>query len=90
MSVVKVGKSRQVVIPKKIWDQLGLEPGDFFEVELEEGKIVFTPKKLVSKEELWYWSKEGQREIKKALKELEEGEAKEFEDVEELIEELKS
>jgi AbrB family looped-hinge helix DNA binding protein len=49
MSVVKVGASRQVVIPKKIHDQLGLEPGDYLEVELQGRKVVFTPKTLVDK-----------------------------------------
>jgi len=88
MPVVKVGRSRQVVIPKEIWDQLGLEAGDYFEVEVEEGRIVFVPKKLLSKEELWYWSKEGQTEINQALKEIKEGKAKEFDNVEALIDEL--
>jgi AbrB family looped-hinge helix DNA binding protein len=90
MPVVKAGRSRQVVIPKEIWDRLQLEPGDYFEVQLEDNRIVFVPKKLVSKDELWYWSKEGQTEIQRALKEIDEGKAKEFEEVEELIEELKS
>lgn len=49
MPVVKIGISRQVVIPKKIHDQLGLAPGDYLEVELREGKVVFTPKTLVDK-----------------------------------------
>lgn len=49
MPIVKVGASRQVVIPKKIHDQLGLEPGDYLDVALQEGKVVFTPKILVGK-----------------------------------------
>lgn len=49
MSLVKLGVSRQVVIPKKIHDQLGLHPGDYLEVELRSGKVVFTPKALVDK-----------------------------------------
>jgi len=48
-SVVKVGASRQVVIPKRIHDKLGLSPGDYLEVELEENRVVFTPKALVDK-----------------------------------------
>jgi AbrB family looped-hinge helix DNA binding protein len=88
MPVVKAGRSRQVVIPKRIWDRLSLEAGDYFEVELEEGRIVFVPKKLVSKEELWYWSKEGQAEINQALKEIKEGKAKEFDNVKDLIDDL--
>jgi len=90
MPVVKVGQSRQVVIPKEIWDRLGLEAGDYFEVEIEEERIVFVPKKLVSKEELWYWSKEGQAEINQALREIKEGDAKEFDNVEDLIDDLNS
>ncbi|MSS72184.1 MAG: AbrB/MazE/SpoVT family DNA-binding domain-containing protein [Candidatus Latescibacteria bacterium] len=49
MPVVRIGASRQVVIPKKIHDQLGLEAGDYLEVELQEGKVVFTPRALVDK-----------------------------------------
>src|SRR3989338_7344231 len=49
MAAVKIGASRQVVIPKKIHDQLGLAHGDYLEVELERGKVVMTPKALVEK-----------------------------------------
>ncbi len=31
MPAVKIGASRQVVIPKRIYDQLGLTPGDYLE-----------------------------------------------------------
>ena len=49
MPVVKIGVSRQVTIPKKIHDELGLTPGDYLEVELQEGRVVFTPKAFVDK-----------------------------------------
>ncbi len=49
MSAVKIGVSRQVVIPKKIHEKLGLAPGDYLEVELKDGKVVFTPKTLVDR-----------------------------------------
>jgi len=49
MSAVKIGMSRQVVIPKKIHDELGLMPGDYMEVELQEGKVILTPKTLMDK-----------------------------------------
>lgn len=50
MPAVKIGISRQVVIPKKIHDELGLAPGDYLEVEVDKGKVVLTPKALVNKE----------------------------------------
>ena len=44
MAAVRIGASRQVVIPKKIHDRLGLAPGDYLDVELAQGKVVMTPK----------------------------------------------
>src|SRR6266851_7595524 len=49
MTAVKIGVTRQVVIPKKLHDQLGLAPGDYLEVELEGDHLVLTPKALVEK-----------------------------------------
>jgi AbrB family looped-hinge helix DNA binding protein len=46
---VKLGISRQVVIPKTIHDKLGLRPGDYLQVEVAAGRVVFTPKTLVDK-----------------------------------------
>lgn len=49
MAAVKIGQSRQVVIPKKLYDELRLRPGDYLEVELQNGNLVLTPKQLVEK-----------------------------------------
>jgi AbrB family looped-hinge helix DNA binding protein len=49
MSAVKVGVSRQVAIPKKLHDQLGLRPGDYLEVEVRDNRLILTPKALVEK-----------------------------------------
>jgi AbrB family looped-hinge helix DNA binding protein len=49
MSAVKVGVSRQVAIPKKLHDRLGLAPGDYLEIELVEDRLILTPKALVEK-----------------------------------------
>jgi len=46
---VKIGVSRQVVIPKRIHDQLGLAPGDYLEVKLEGDRMILTPKALIEK-----------------------------------------
>ena len=49
MAAVKVGVSRQVAIPKKLHDELGLSPGDYLEIELRGGKLILTPKQLIDK-----------------------------------------
>lgn len=47
MPVVKIMQHGQVTIPKKFREVLGLKKGDLAEAELEEGRIVITPKRLV-------------------------------------------
>ncbi len=89
MPTVKVGRSRQVVIPKEIWDKLRLEPGDYFEVRVAKTGILFIPKKLVDRDP-WYWSEEGQRHINEALEDIEAGRIKEFSNVDDLIQDLES
>jgi AbrB family looped-hinge helix DNA binding protein len=49
VAVVKIGVSRQVAIPKKLHDQLGLSPGDYLQVELEGERLILTPKALIEK-----------------------------------------
>jgi AbrB family looped-hinge helix DNA binding protein len=46
---VKVGVSRQVAIPKRIHDQLGLVPGDYLQVELKGDKVVMTPQAMIER-----------------------------------------
>jgi AbrB family looped-hinge helix DNA binding protein len=46
---VKVGVSRQVAIPKRIHDQLGLVPGDYLQVELKGDKVILTPQAMIEK-----------------------------------------
>ncbi len=48
-SNVKVGVSRQVAIPKRIHDQLGLAPGDYLQVELKGDKVIMTPQAMIEK-----------------------------------------
>jgi AbrB family looped-hinge helix DNA binding protein len=60
MPAVKLGASRQVAIPKKIHDQLHLRPGDYLEIEVKQGKLIFTPKTLIDKR-----LKEGLEDLRK-------------------------
>jgi AbrB family looped-hinge helix DNA binding protein len=52
MPVSQLGQRRQVVIPKVIWEDLGLEIGGFVEVERVEGTVVIKPKRLVDAEDV--------------------------------------
>ncbi len=40
---------------------LGIEKGDYVEVDLEEGQIILKPRKLIDPSQGWYWTKEWQK-----------------------------
>ena len=49
MSAVKIGASRQVIIPKKVYEELGLAAGDYLDVKVQDGNLLMSPKTLVDK-----------------------------------------
>ncbi len=50
---VKIGASRQIVIPKKLYDALGLSSGDYLEVGLHPGnRLLITPKAFVDADDV--------------------------------------
>ena len=46
---LKIGVSRQVAIPKKMYEELNLSPGDYLEAEVQNNRIVLTPKIFIEK-----------------------------------------
>lgn len=72
MSISKLGQRRQIVIPKDICDDIGIEIGDFLEVSLSaEHKIIITPKKLVDLEDTF--TNEEEKSVARGLKDIEQG-----------------
>jgi len=61
MPVVKVMEHRQVAIPKALFEKLALQVGDYLEVNIKRGTLVYAPKKLID------------RDIAEALRDIEEG-----------------
>ena len=49
MAAVKIGASRQVIIPKHVYDELGLAAGDYLDVIVRDGGLLMSPKTLVDK-----------------------------------------
>ena len=58
--LAKVGTSRQLAIPKKVYDALDLNVGDYMEIIIQKNHLVLTPKILIDKDTL-----QGLKEIKK-------------------------
>ncbi len=49
MSLAKIGPKHQVTIPKDVFEKLHLEVGDILDTEIQGGKIVLVPKRLMEK-----------------------------------------
>jgi AbrB family looped-hinge helix DNA binding protein len=52
MTISRLGQRRQVVIPKEVCAELGLEEGDFLEVRSSKGAVVIKRKKPVDPDDI--------------------------------------
>ena len=50
--IQKVGKRRAVVIPRELCDEVGLQEGDFIELQAVDGSVIIKPKRLVDAREV--------------------------------------
>jgi len=91
MNIAKINENGQVSIPVEIRKKLKLKAGDTLGFEpTPDGKIILQPVSIVARENLYFFTPEIQKKIKKAEKELEGGKGKSFSDVDEAIQWLKS
>ena len=60
-AIMKISPQGQIRIPKKIMITLGIETGDYVEVDIEERQIVLRPRKLIDPSQSWYWTREWQK-----------------------------
>ena len=87
--LLKLRKNAQITIPVGIRKAAHLEDGDVLDCEVHDGQIVLTPKKLVDKRDSWFWSPEWQQAEAQAQKDIESGNVKQFESVDDLLAHLK-
>ncbi len=59
-AIMKIGPQGQIRIPKKAMLSLGIETGDYVEVDIEERQVVLKPRKLIDPSQGWYWTREWQ------------------------------
>jgi AbrB family looped-hinge helix DNA binding protein len=60
VAIMKISPQGQIRIPKKIMITLGIDKGDYVEVDVKEKHIVLKPRKLIDPSQGWYWTKEWQ------------------------------
>lgn len=63
---VRIGPKHQVTIPAEVFKELRLKVGDFLGAKIRNSEIVFRPKKLIPKDQAWFWTKEWQKKEREA------------------------
>ncbi|MBI4216366.1 MAG: AbrB/MazE/SpoVT family DNA-binding domain-containing protein [Chloroflexi bacterium] len=76
--LIQVRRKAQVTLPQSVRRALKIEEGDFLEVRVKDGEIVLRVKKLVDKEQAWFWTEEWQKGERKADEDIKAGRVKRF------------
>jgi AbrB family looped-hinge helix DNA binding protein len=88
MPTTKVTRHGQITLPASVRKQLGIEEGDLVEIEVEDERAVLMPKKLVDKNQAYFWTKKWQEGEQEADEDIKAGRVKTFDSVDELIKDL--
>ena len=83
--LIKVRKKAQVTLPQSIRQALNIEEGDFLDAMVDNGKIVLQVKKLVDKEQAWFWTRRWQEGERKAEEDIRAGRTHRFASAKEAI-----
>jgi AbrB family looped-hinge helix DNA binding protein len=64
--LIQVRKKAQVTLPLSIRRRLGIEEGDYMDVCVRRNEVVLKVKKLVDKDQAWFWTRRWQQGEKEA------------------------
>lgn len=83
-TITKIGQRRQVIIPKDVFDELGLQEGDVVEVTRSRGSVVIKPKKLVDPDDIL--TPEEEKIVRKGIQQLKQGRSKTWRQIKDELE----
>ena len=83
--LIRVRKKAQVTLPQSVRQALNIEEGDLLEVRVKDGEIVLRVKKLVDKEQAWFWTKRWQEDEREAEEDIRAGRIHRFNTTKEAI-----
>ena len=84
----KVTRHGQITLPVSVRKRLGIEEGDLVEIEVVDETAVLMPKRLVDKNQAYFWTKRWQEAEAEADEDIKASRVKTFDSAEELIKDL--
>ena len=83
--LIQVRKKAQVTLPQSVRQALNIEEGDFLDVRVNDGEVVMRVKKLVDKEQTWFWTKRWQEGESEAEEDIHAGRIHSFDSAKEAV-----
>ncbi|MBI2166467.1 MAG: AbrB/MazE/SpoVT family DNA-binding domain-containing protein [Chloroflexi bacterium] len=71
--LIQVRRKAQVTLPQSVRRALNIEEGDLLDIRVKDGEIVLRVKKLVDKEQAWFWTRRWQEGERKAEEDIRSG-----------------
>lgn len=84
----KVTRHGQITLPARVRKKLGIEEGDLVEIEVVDERAVIVPKRLVDKNQAYFWTRRWQEGEREADEDIKAGRVKVFDSAEELVKDL--
>jgi len=89
-NIAKLSRNGQLALPPKVRRALRMRAGDYVQIKVIGQSLVVTPKKVIDKDQAYYWSEEWQAVEREADADIAAGRMKKLETVDDLIKELNS
>lgn len=89
MTAIPIRSKGQITLPARLRNRLGLEEGDFVEVEETPEGILLKPRKLIDASQSYFWTETWQKGELAADRDIEGGRYEVFDDVGDLLDSLK-
>ncbi len=78
--LIQIRKKAQLTLPQSVRQELGIREGDLLDVRVQNGAIVLKVKKLVDREQAWFWTKRWQEGEAEAEEDIHSGRLHHFAD----------
>jgi len=86
--LVRVRKKSQITIPASVSKLLHIEEGDMLEMDTRGNQLIVRVKKLIPKEQAWFWTERWQAGEREAQADIDAGRVHTFKNVDDAIEYL--